>query len=133
MHEGLRPAPEAGGQQCLGLLVVLGAYAKLRLGTRGRSTSLLREQEELARLVCLGVPGDLNVESGSLLVRKTGYPAGAEPGDEPGRGGTSAVQVHGQVELFGAHPFEERLEFLFIFPSIEARGAGIGEEAIYVG
>jgi hypothetical protein len=83
--------------------------------------------------VCLGVPGNLNVESGSLLVRKTGYPAGAEPGDELGRDGTSAVQVHGQVELFGAHPFEERLESLFIFPFIEARGARIGEKAIYVG
>src|SRR5918995_1132861 len=59
MHEGLRPAPEARGQQCLGPLVVLGAYAKLRLGTRGRSTSLLREQEELARLVRLGVRWDL--------------------------------------------------------------------------
>ena len=133
MHEGLRPAPEVRAQQCLGPLVVLGAYAKLRLGTRGRSTSLLREQEELARLVCLGIPRDLDVESGSLLVRKTGYPAGAEPGDEPGRGGTSAVQVHGQIELFGAHPFEERFKFLFIFPFIEVRGARIGEKAIYVG
>src|SRR5215207_10331710 len=123
MHEGLWPAPEVRAQQCLGQLVVLDAYAKLRLGTRGCSTSLLREQEELARLVCLGIPRDLDVESGSLLVRKTGYPAGAEPGDEPGRGGTSAVQVHGQIELFGAHPFEERLKFLFIFPFIEVRGA----------
>src|SRR5918998_2544563 len=106
---------------------------QLRLGPRGRSPGLLREQEELARLVRLGVPGDLDVESGSLLVSKTGYPAGAEPGDEPGRDGTPAVQVHGQVELFGAYPFEELFQIPFIFSSVETGGTGIGEEKIYVG
>src|SRR5918998_816031 len=106
---------------------------QLRLGTRGPSPSLLREQEELARLVCLGVPGDLDVESGRLFVRKTGYPAGAEPGDEPGRDGTPAVQVHGQAELFGAYPFEELFQIPFVYSSVEAGGAGVGEEAVHVG
>jgi len=119
MHEGQR-LPRSGGEQRPGAPVVLVSHAQLRLGVvqcvPDHSPDLLREQEELARLVRLCVPRDLDVEVRNVfsLCDEAGRASGTEPADEPSRGRPFAVHIYSEVEPFGAYPREELLEVTFI-------------------
>jgi hypothetical protein len=84
--------------------------------------------------VNLDIPGNLYVEGGNitLVSHEAGGPASAEADDEPGRGWSPAMHIHGEVKPFVTHLCNELLEARLVSSAVEARGARVSEDAVHV-